>query len=457
MNTLRPRSETSAAGEEKRSWVRLWLADSTVLVASQSLTVLATSLAAILIARSLPPDEWGLFSGFFGLSLAVALVAGFGVSTWLLRELSRMFEGAAGETAEIRSKAATLLTAGVALNVLLGCGFVAVGIAWSVLAGFQTDVAVALVSMLVYSALTTSANALETHLRARRRVRRVATALVVEKTTLIALVAASLIADGGLAWFGLAYIVAGVVRVAFDTVTLAAQGTPFRLPGLGAIGAVARGSYPFALTAGSINLAPRLDTLLIAAISATSAGWFAIGDRVLGPAFLVAATAASALYPFMADRARRARPPWALAGALAGLGAAMLVVGYVLAPFLIPLLFGEAYREAVPIAQVMLLVLPFFYATEPLLVYAYSNGRERSVVVATLGLSVIGSATIVLGQLAGGASYAAAGYVVRSVLLFVGVAAVAATVRRAARKETGVEGSLLRLPATAVRTEKETA
>ncbi len=64
------------------------MSDSAQLLASQILTVIATSFAAIVIARTLDPDDWAVFSAFLGLSIALALVADFGIGTWLLRELS---------------------------------------------------------------------------------------------------------------------------------------------------------------------------------------------------------------------------------------------------------------------------------------------------------------------------------------------------------------------------------
>ena len=112
------------------------------------------------------------------------------------------------------------------------------------------------------------------------------------------------------------------------------------------------------------------------------------------------------------------------------LGAALAVLGVVLAPLLVPFIFGDAYDDAVPVVQVMLLVLPFYFATEPLLVFAYAHGKERAVVIATLGLSFVGTALTFAGQLVGGAVLAAAGYVTRSLLLCAAAIVVSALVQR---------------------------
>src|SRR5437868_6194654 len=75
-------------------WAMYWAADSAVLLTSQALTIGATSAAAVLIARHVNPHDWGIFSGFLSLSLGVSILSQFGVGTWLLRELSRLFAGA---------------------------------------------------------------------------------------------------------------------------------------------------------------------------------------------------------------------------------------------------------------------------------------------------------------------------------------------------------------------------
>src|SRR5918995_2095222 len=84
-------------GGPGHAWARGWMSDSSQLLASQVLTVIATSFAAIMIARTLDPDDWGVFSAFLGLSIALTLVADFGIGTWLLRELSRLHARGDGE------------------------------------------------------------------------------------------------------------------------------------------------------------------------------------------------------------------------------------------------------------------------------------------------------------------------------------------------------------------------
>src|ERR671934_55149 len=73
------------------TWLRLWAADSAALLFSQFAAVVATSALAILLARHLGPRNWGLFSGFLGLSLGLSIFVEFGLTQWLLRELARLW------------------------------------------------------------------------------------------------------------------------------------------------------------------------------------------------------------------------------------------------------------------------------------------------------------------------------------------------------------------------------
>lgn len=417
------------------SWARGWMTDSSQLLLSQVLTVLATSVAAIMIARTLDPSDWGVFSAFLGLSMALALVADFGLGTWLLRELSRVVADGEDMTSQ---RVGRLLGVGMVVNCAVALPLVVAAIVWSMADRPGADVTLALLSLLVYGGLTAGANVLETHMRARRRVRLVLSASLLEKGILIVLLIAVAVSGGGLGGIGLAYVVAGLSRIAFDAaLVFGVAGVPRVRPTTRAVRDIAVASFPFALNTASLNLVPRLDTLVILLMSATSAAWFAIGDRALGPALIVPATLGATLYPFMARGAAKQAPPWKLAGGMGALGAALAVAGILLAPFIVPLLFGEAYEDAVPVAQVMLLIIPLVYATSPLLVIAYSHGRERSLQLPILALSLAGTVAIIVGQALGGAQAAAVGFVVRSALFLVVIGTVAFV---AWRRHIAVEG-----------------
>ena len=56
-----------------------WLKDAGLLLSSQLIATVATTIVAILLARSLGPSDWGLLSGLLGLSLALSIFVDFGL------------------------------------------------------------------------------------------------------------------------------------------------------------------------------------------------------------------------------------------------------------------------------------------------------------------------------------------------------------------------------------------
>lgn len=391
------------------------------MILSQVLTVLATSLAAILIARNLDPDDWGIFSAYLGLSFALAVFVEFGLATWLLRELSRLF---AGDTGAAEPRAAALMGAAIYSTVGLTAAVVVLGTAASAIQGEPASMELALSLLLLYGGLFASANVLEAYLRAHRRLRRVVTASIFEKYVLLTLLLMA--AGSGISvWeVGIAYAIAGVLRLSLLGVSIFGRRLP-PWPGLSYVRGLWRKSLPFALTSGAVTVVPQLDALVLLALSATAAGYFALGIRVLGPAVVAAAIGATTLYPFLARGAHRASAIWMFALAFAICGAVLAVVGIMLTPTLLPTIFGDQYASAVRPVQLMLLVLPLVYAVNPLLTYSFSCGRERAVLVTSLSAALIGTGAIVVGQALAGPSGAAVGLLFRQLLLFGAIASIA--------------------------------
>jgi O-antigen/teichoic acid export membrane protein len=108
----------------------------------------------------------------------------------------------------------------------------------------------------------------------------------------------------------------------------------------------------------------------------------------------------------------------------------MAVVLVIAAPQAIPLLFGDAFRPAVPVVQTMVLAVPLLCFVNALLTTIYSGGFERRVMA---GIAVaMGNGTLVLaaGAAIDGAQGAAVGYLVRACLVTL---AVTRTTRRSVR------------------------
>jgi O-antigen/teichoic acid export membrane protein len=273
------------------------------------------------------------------------------------------------------------------------------------------------------------------------RIRLLVVFVLTEKSLLVALVVLIELTHLGTSWIAVAYLIAGTVRFLLVALTVFAGDhltlVPLRFM---AVREVLMGSLPFALSTASLNVIPRLDSFVLLTLSATSAGYFATGERVLGPALLVPVALSTTLYPFLSREKRSDRSVHAFAALLATAGLALAVVGAMLAPVVVPWIFGEQYRSSVPVVQVMLFVLPFVYASNPVLAYLYIWGREYVVLRVTIFASLLGTAMIVLGQVLVGPTLAASGLVIRQVVIFAALITVERATARARSSATAIEG-----------------
>ena len=407
------------------AWTGAWARDSSVLLASQPFTVVATSLVAILVARELTPADWAYFSAYLGLALGFAILIDLGLTAWLIRELAAISAAGADE----RQETGRLLGAALAFNAGAASALGVVALAAVVLLGASSETMIPLGCFIAYVGLVAMASACEARLRAVRRERRVAGASLLEKGLLLSLVGGLVaLTQAEVAAIAAAYAVAGAARLAFSAAAVLPNVSLVR-PTRSRVWRAVRSSAPFAFSAAALTLIPRLDTLVVLTLSTTSAAYIALGDRILGPALFIPVVVSISLYPFIAADTSAA-VEWRFVGGLAALGLAVAVLGIALAPWAVPFVFGSKYRDAVPTVQVFMLALPFSYATNVLLAYVYSARRESVVLAVTLVLSLLGTCAVLVGQALGGSTAAAAGVVLRQALFTVGLLAIGLGVGR---------------------------
>lgn len=402
------------------AWTRLWAVDSAVLLFSQVAAIVATSALAILLARHLGPTDWGVFSGFLALSMGLSVFVEFGLTQWLLRELSRISteRQRKGVPFRLGRRGGRIVVASLAVNlalataIVIGAGVVAAALQ------LKASSAVLVVALVAYGGLLAACSGLEAVFRARRKVRRVVGAILLEKGLLLALVSLVLALGLGLVAIGFAYVLAGVARVLFDAAAiLLGRDVVAGRPSMRVARYVTRESIPFALNRASLNIVPRFDTFLLAALSPLAAGYFALGDRVLGPIIIIPVVMSSALYPFLAQEPRGSRAGWRVVCFLGAIGGVIAAVGILLAPSIVPFVFGSAFEPAIPVVQVMLVAIPFIFAANPLLAHLYTARLEhRGLGVRLGGISLLGTVAVVMGQVIIGPVGAAAGYAGRTVL-----------------------------------------
>jgi O-antigen/teichoic acid export membrane protein len=422
------------------SWARSWAIDSAALLFSQLAAIVATSALAILLARHLAPTDWGIFSGFLSLSMGLSVFVEFGLSQWLLRELSRIWtqrEPLSAErssaTSRLGRRGGRIVVASLAVNLALATAMVIAAGVFAAALHLDTTSTILVVALVAYGGLLALCSCLETVLRVRRALARVVAATLVEKSLLLALVSLALLFGFSLVAIGIAYALAGIARFIFVVAAILRNGdvTVVR-PSMRFARYVAHESIPFALNRVSLNILPRFDTFLLAALSPIAAGYFALGDRALGPIIIIPVVMSSALFPFLAQEAAGSRAGWRIVCALGAAGGAIAAVAVASAPRLVPFIFGPEYEPAVPTVQMMFVAIPFIFAANPLLTHLYTARLERRRLGLSLGgVACLGTVAVVVGQTLFGPVGAAAGFASRMILFLATLVVASRTSSRA--------------------------
>jgi O-antigen/teichoic acid export membrane protein len=394
-------------------WIAAWARDGVQLAGSQVAMLAVTTALAVLVARELGPSDFGIFSAFLSLSIVLALYTQVGLATWLLRELSAMV---ARNGAVLPEEAARSVSAACGVNSLTGICAMSIALLLGWLLGSSGDLIAALGGLMFYGMTINLASALEAVFRANRMIGRVIFASVVEKATLVGVVLTALYAEWGILGIAFGYACAGSLRCGFDALMVFGRIVKLRTPTWHEIVSVVRRSVPFAIGSNAATAIVRLDTFLIGLVSASAAGYYAVGDRVTTGALIVSSAASATFFPIVAKHDNAARASLRAAALMGAVGLSLVVPAIILSPVVIPVLFGEAYSSAVPVVQIMLIGIPLCYATAILMVGLFSLGRERAVIVALIPTLLVGSVVVVAGQLTVGVQGAAAGYAVRFLL-----------------------------------------
>jgi O-antigen/teichoic acid export membrane protein len=401
-------------------WARSWAVDSAALLFSQLAAIVATSALAILLARHLGPTDWGIFSGFLSLSRGLSVFVEFGLSQWLLRELSRIWtrRERSSATSRLGRRGGRIVVASLAVNLALATAMVIAAGVFAAALHLDTTSAILVVALVAYGGLLAVCSCLETVLRVRRALARVVAATLVEKGLLLALVILALLFGFSLVAIGIAYALAAIARFIFVVAAIVRIGDVIMVrPSVRIARYVAHESIPFALNRVSLNILPRFDTFLLAALSPIAAGYFALGDRALGPIIIIPVVMSSALFPFLAQEAAGSRAGWRIVCLLGAAGGAIAAVAIALAPRLVPFIFGHEYEPAVPTVQVMFLAIPFIFAANPLLTHLYTARLEhRGLGFRLGGVACLGTVAVVAGQTLVGPVGAAAGFTSRMIL-----------------------------------------
>lgn len=402
-------------------WTGAWLRDSGLMLFSQGALTAVATLVMILLARNLSTYQFGLFSSFLGLAQALSFVVDAGLSTWLLRECSRIRAGDASreqQDAEISKLLSHALSIVLYMGIVAVLGSVMIGLAL----GLSPTLSFAQGAFMGYIAVLAAATALEARLRSERRLGQVLSAVLVEKASLLAFVGIVLLLGGGLLLVGTVYVLAGLLRASLDYHRALrplgpARGDSPLLVKPWAISPILKVTAPFAFNSAALTFLPRLDTAIVATVSVIGAGYYALGYQIVTTAQLVPVIASITLLPLLTANQGAQGSQWKVFWMMTGVGAIVAGIAILLAPFVVPLLFGAHYRPAVGAIQVMMLAIPPIFASSAIMPFLYNRGHEHDILRWVLPPSVLGTGLVLLGEITIGPVGASLGLMTRFILI----------------------------------------
>ncbi len=405
-------------------WTGAWLRDSGVMLLSQGALTATATLVTVLLTRSLSKYQFGLFASFLGLAQALSFVIDSGLSTWLLRECSQIRASDIPTDQQDRN-IAQLLRPALSTIAYLGVAAIIGSIMIGSALGLSLQLALAQGAFMGYIALLAGATALESRLRAERRLRQVLGAVLCEKTSLLVLVLVVLASGGGVLGVGIAHLIAGFLRLSLDygrsrkllnsAPTQAKSSTMFPRPST--IFPLLRVTAPFGLNSAALSFLPRMDTALVATVSVVGASYYGLGFQIVTTAAVVPAIASITLLPLLTANRGAHELRWKIFGVMSGIGVVAAGVGVLLAPLIVPLFFGHAYRPAVGAIQIMMLAIPSIFACNAIMPFLYTQGHERDVLRWILLPSALGTCLVLLGEVVVGPKGASLGLVARYLLV----------------------------------------
>lgn len=362
------------------------------------------AIAYVVAARTATPDSFGYVASAIGLGMALIGVVDFGASSYWMRSL------ASGEM-DLRGAARRAFWKGIVAGALA----VAILFATIILPLPTEFRAVAPVFLMM-----TCAQLAQVPLRAAARSELIAFAIVLSRIAMcLALVLFLFLGVDptvGL-WLSLT-LGSGLEAVLY--LVLTPRGHRYG-PGDYRYINPWRGSAHFGIYSVATSF-QSLDVSLVASFAGPAAGGgYAAVNRWTQPLGLAVSGFTSAAAPFIAS-ATSFRSGWRVvrkAWWMLGLAFLSCLVAFGLAPWIVPLLLGEAYSDSVLVFQIMALGTVPALLTQPLAVFSQMRGADRAVgLVTASGIAIRLGATAALAA-AFGAAGGALAYALSQTLLAV--------------------------------------
>ena len=328
-------------------------------------------VASVFVVRAVGPSDFGTFAFSLTLAMVFALCVNFGVDDWLVREIARAPE----ETDELVGHAALLRLAAIPVGLV---GALSLGLAGH--ANWLLTICLATYGVLHSYMLLVCAV-----FRGRGRQRIQALLL----STQMALIAAASIAatwlTGRIVFVAAAYAGACVFSLVIGYALLLRDGVRPRYQWRPAVWAqLIRTGLPFWLNLTGLLVLDRLAVASVAVLcDATTLGWFSVAYNLVLALMNLPMAAVAAVFPVLTRTAERS--PDLLEGMVSDLIRYSMVVSltvaaslHILAPLLVPLLFGASYEPSIPALRLLTLSVPAQFLNVLLVNVLEAADRQRS-------------------------------------------------------------------------------
>jgi O-antigen/teichoic acid export membrane protein len=308
-------------------------------------------VVVVVVARTLPPEQFGLLMVGFTAGLVLGQISDLGLSLIVAADATRAEGGLAGRIAS--ALAVKLVLLGVVALGLLGIVANAGG-SGPVIGAAMVALALALDSIVQFVGWQLRATGHFVYDWVVALVPRIAVALVVVPVGVAGL--------GEIA-IGIAWLAGSVVAAAFALVALRRH-VPFWGPTVDVARQLLARSWPIGGSIVAAMLYSRVALLVLQVMApGPQVGEYAAAGRLLDPTYLIPAALANVFYPAFSTATAQGRAgsstlrSWLLLAGLAG--TAVTLVLFLASSTLVAVIYGPAYAGAVPILRILALI-PMF-------------------------------------------------------------------------------------------------
>lgn len=342
---------------------------------------LATTFILLgLIARELGPEEFGIYSLFFSIVTLLWVIGGLGLDNILLKEFSQHGQQSQKlfSTAFLtRTLCCTVLFITSSALILFDC--------FSTLSTPQKTSALIFLSSLFFYNSATYYSYFQANSQSK----------IVAKISIVALVISSLVkiyllvGDFGLVAFSISHLIDIALNYVLLVILLRHEEIKLRFAAFDrqVLRKIMYPAWPMLASNVLIIVYTRLDQFMIAKLLPSSdLGVYSAAARIAEAYLFVPALVATSFYPMLArDNTRNTAKLYFDLILFSALGTGAMVA--VLAPFVIPLLFGEQFKDAVPLLNIMIISTLFSVMGSACTNYMIINNRPYVRLIRTaLGL-----------------------------------------------------------------------